>query len=1593
MKKNFYSIKKPKWGLIALMMFFCCLFGNTAMAQTASANNDTFVWTGITSSAWNDATNWYVVRGTTTAGTNTYPGEVGLIDIVYINKNNCPNAPILDAQTRTITRLFVNNNYGTEAGATLLINSGATLNIAGSGTNNLVLAGGSVINNGALSINTTGVGFTSFPVYGINCSNPTNLPTVPTEYGYSGTGTLSITLSAANFANSAAIAATGNSSTTTTATNGVNATYRIVVNNPTITLNQASTNTIYAIKTAGGNNANKLIVGGTGLTVGTVGTPSIGGLIGLGPNSTLTVDTGTTLTLNSASTNTVIAISLFSSGSVAQNTYFTNNGTINILGASTKSGLNFSASTVSGNVACILYMSNTGTLNVNLNSSGIGTAALSLSNGGGSTANTGTAVNIANTGTISLKNTSTTLGTGYSIFCTTADQAPKMAITNNGTLNLEGTVYSFGYKTTITNNGTLNSNSDLKSFTAGENASGATINYVKTASSDTARYVGFTSTSALSNASTTYSLTVGSTTFTFFVIHQKYNFAGANTLFTSLITSGNDVSLIPTTGTLTKVSGTGDATITYTAVNIPTLNGGLPITTNAGTINTFNGTAITSISSLATTGGTSGSSTIAPGGDTGYGIVDFNYPSPVTLNGTIKLNIQGTTGGVNYDKIQNSAVYGQLSIGETKLDVTGIYTPTVDPTVIDILTVGQDNPDTPIVSTTDPDTGITTTTGNETGWLYPSGTTGGFKQVTGILPGSGWSVSFAYDAAATHKGGKAQLVWNFPYPPTITKLSRDGGTSTSTQGCGGSTLTIIGAHFVGTPIVTLNGVAFTEVTVVSETQIDVILPSLATSGLITVTTTNGTVTSASNFAVVETSTVVTAVSACTSYTWANNGQTYTESGTYLGTTTNCVTQQLNLIIFNTNSTTTTVSVCGSSYQWPSNGVTYTASGSYPIAVGCNSETLNLTLTAPSTNSTTISSNLTYTWTNNGQTYTESGTYTGTTTNCVTEQLNLTITHDEMLISPATYCVGATVGSVTAGTSLKFYKDDKPTTGAYLGSQKLASGTTYYVTQTPALGSESSRSAIVVILTALVAPTAVSTTEAKVICKYIGTSNPVTFTATATGATSYTWTKPAGASFVGDATGASVQINFLGVTPSVIGAIGAVSVDAKNNLGCPSGKPKVLALTTKAPSAAKAIAFTYGATVIKKAGNFVGDASKILTLKATDISGTADHHVWTLPEGTTVVSGDEDKDLELTIHLGNVAAANTPLVFSVASVGGCGSSSKSLSVTRAESGTPKGLVLTDATLADANAIPAVLPIVLKKLDGYTGSLKTRTLTLTATPNLTSGSEATSYKWVLPQAATIVDDSATPVDGELNTYTSSSNTISINLANVGLEAAFLFKVYGVNGNGISLASKDLACTSASPKAPAAIYAGTDTSVTGIKFLAYNPSCNTVTISVPEVFGVNNTLAVVAASSGNTVFFTHTEGSNTATIDLSTAGGSLLAKSTITIRATAYTATGTIFKDYIVKFGSACSAPIRIAPEGAHATEKFSVVAYPNPSMEGFRVKSSNGKSFGVQVYDMLGRSIEQRQMSSDAQIGSNYASGVYNVIVNQGANVKTLRMIKQ
>jgi len=86
----------------------------------------------------------------------------------------------------------------------------------------------------------------------------------------------------------------------------------------------------------------------------------------------------------------------------------------------------------------------------------------------------------------------------------------------------------------------------------------------------------------------------------------------------------------------------------------------------------------------------------------------------------------------------------------------------------------------------------------------------------------------------------------------------------------------------------------------------------------------------------------------------------------------------------------------------------------------------------------------------------------------------------------------------------------------------------------------------------------------------------------------------------------------------------------------------------------------------------------------------------------------------------------------------------------------------------------------------------------------------------------------------------------------------------------------------------------------------------------------------------------------------------------------------------------------PQG---TKVFEAMALPNPFADNFKldVKTSSEEVLQVKVYDMLGKLVDTREVSTtDVQtleVGTNYPSGVYNVIVTQGENTKTLRVIKR
>ncbi len=101
----------------------------------------------------------------------------------------------------------------------------------------------------------------------------------------------------------------------------------------------------------------------------------------------------------------------------------------------------------------------------------------------------------------------------------------------------------------------------------------------------------------------------------------------------------------------------------------------------------------------------------------------------------------------------------------------------------------------------------------------------------------------------------------------------------------------------------------------------------------------------------------------------------------------------------------------------------------------------------------------------------------------------------------------------------------------------------------------------------------------------------------------------------------------------------------------------------------------------------------------------------------------------------------------------------------------------------------------------------------------------------------------------------------------------------------------------------------------------------------------------------------------------------------------------------YGKICTLTIPGSARGndAVAGNNFQAIASPNPfaSNFGLNLSTTSEEAVQVRVYDILGKLVEDRkaQASDIIELGDNYPSGVYNVIVSQGENTKTLRVIKR
>jgi hypothetical protein len=106
----------------------------------------------------------------------------------------------------------------------------------------------------------------------------------------------------------------------------------------------------------------------------------------------------------------------------------------------------------------------------------------------------------------------------------------------------------------------------------------------------------------------------------------------------------------------------------------------------------------------------------------------------------------------------------------------------------------------------------------------------------------------------------------------------------------------------------------------------------------------------------------------------------------------------------------------------------------------------------------------------------------------------------------------------------------------------------------------------------------------------------------------------------------------------------------------------------------------------------------------------------------------------------------------------------------------------------------------------------------------------------------------------------------------------------------------------------------------------------------------------------------------------------------------------------YGESCNittfgdAPNFVKSMNVDATN-FNVTTYPNPFTENFNLNltSLSEEKVTVMVYDMTGKLLERKEVApielTELQIGNNFASGIYNVIVSQGTNTKSIRVIKK
>ncbi len=244
-----------------------------------------------------------------------------------------------------------------------------------------------------------------------------------------------------------------------------------------------------------------------------------------------------------------------------------------------------------------------------------------------------------------------------------------------------------------------------------------------------------------------------------------------------------------------------------------------------------------------------------------------------------------------------------------------------------------------------------------------------------------------------------------------------------------------------------------------------------------------------------------------------------------------------------------------------------------------------------------------------------------------------------------------------------------------------------------------------------------------VCAFRGTGNTATYSiAPVAGALSYTWTVPTNTTLVSANGGTSIEV-------LVGSAFTSGSITVRANSGCANSSTRSISLNTSIPGTPGTIS-----------GNARACPGDIRTYTIAAVSN-ATGYLWTIPTGTSIVSGAGTTSIQLAFDAGFTASGT----LSVRATNGCGQSTtpRTLTLSRNTPGTPAGI------LGQATGICGISSAVYSVQSPVAGM--TYTWTVPSGVSIVSGQGTTSIE---------VSIAPTFVSGNLSVNASNACGISSN-----------------------------------------------------------------------------------------------------------------------------------------------------------------------------------------------------------------------------------------